>query len=147
MSSIRLETLLKITDERGLTRTIPIATTLSSRSKLEERDYTIADAAVQLCWDPTAVATENPSSFSFLLIWSDGDVDVEFVTDDGGDVGKIIWSERVVKDVPLILGADDSYAAAAPGDDIFAGTIDLIERIRIKNGSGAERKVKVIIME
>ncbi len=147
MSSIRLEVLMKITDERGVTKTIAIPTTLSSRSKPEERDYTIAADATQLCWDPTAVATENPSSFSFLLIWSDGNVDVEFVTDDGGDVGKIIWSQRVVKDVPLILGADDSYAAAAPGDDIFAGTLDVIERIRIKDASSAERKVKVILME
>lgn len=146
MSSIRIETLVKFTDERGVVKKIPIATTLSSLSKPEERDYSIADAGTQICWDPLAVATENASTFSFLLVWADGAVDVEFICDDGGEVGKVIWTERVVADVPLMLGADDSYAN--PGaDDAFAGTLDKIERIRIKNSSGATRKIKVIIAE
>lgn len=144
MSSIRLETLCKFTDERGIVKKIPVAVTLGSRSTPEERDYSIADAGTQNCWDPLATDTENPSTFSFLFIWSDQSVDVEFICDDGGEVGKVIWTHRVVADVPFMLGADDSYAN--PGaDDAYAGTLDVIERIRIKNSSGSTAKIKVII--
>lgn len=146
MSSIRVETLIKFTDERGITKKIPIATTISSRSKPEERDYSIADAATQNCWDPVAVDTENPGSFGFLAIWSDGDVDVAFHCDDGGEVGKVVFTLRVTQDVPLILGADDSYANVGV-DDAFSGTLDVIDRIYIKNSSGTTRKIKVIIAQ
>lgn len=144
MSSIRLETLVKFTDERGVVKKIPISTTLSSRSTPEERDYSIADAATVNLWDPLATDTENPATFSFLMVWSDGAVDLGFWGDDGGEVGKNTWSHRVVADVPFILAADDTYAN--PGaDDPFTGTLDLIERLGIKNSSGATRKVKVLI--
>src|SRR3990167_1019381 len=144
MSSIRLETLIKFTDERGVVKTIPISPTLSSRSKPEERDYTIADAATQNCWDPGATDTENPATFSFLATWPDGAVDVAFHVDDNAGVGKVVFTLRVIADVPLILGADDSYANVG-ADDAFSGTLDVIDRIYIENISGATRKVKVII--
>jgi hypothetical protein len=146
MSSIRLETLIKFTDERGIVKKIPIATTLSSRSKPEERDYAIADAATQNCWDPGAVDTENPQTFSFLAIWADGAVDVAFHCDDNAGVGKVVFTLRVTEDVPLILGADDSYANVG-ADNAFSGTLDVIDRIYINNTSGATRKVKMIIAE
>lgn len=146
MTSIRVENLTKFTDERGITERTPVSVTLGSRSKPEKRDYSIPDATVVNCWDPLATDTENPQSFSFLEIWADGLVHVEFTVDDGGEVGKVVFTLPVIADLKFQLGSDASFAN--PGaDDAFSGTLDLIERIRIKNLSGATRKVQVRIAE
>ena len=109
-----------------------------------ERDYSIADATTQNAWDPLAVDNEVVSDFDLLIVRSDQTVHLEEVVDDGGEVGKVVFSQPIVKDLPFMLGADDSYAN--PGaDDAFSGTLDLIERLRIRNDSGSTAAVKIIL--
>lgn len=145
MTTIRTTTRIEIEDENGgVLRLPPTFHSTTGLTKFEIRKYSIADSTTQNAWDPLAVDTEAMADFDYLAILSDGDVYVEFVTDDGGEVGKVVDTKKLVKNLWLILGADDSYGN--PGaDDAFSGTADLIERIRFRNDSGATRKVKVVM--
>ena len=146
-ASVRVETIIKFTDLFGNVHKLPFtANPETAATGVDARYYTIADAAQVFVWDPLAATLENTASFGFLAVVSDGAVDVEFICDDNAGVGKNVWTHRVTASLPFMLGADDSYAN--PGaDDAFSGTIDLIERITIKNSSGASRVVLVIIGE
>jgi len=115
-----------------------------SATKWVERNLSLADATTQNVWDPLAVDNEVLDDFDLLIVRADQSVDLEFVGDDGGEVGKVIFTLRVVKDIPLMLGADDTYAN--PGaDDAFSGTLDLLERLRVRNDSGSTAAIKIIL--
>ena len=117
---------------------------LGGLTKFSPMTYSIATATTQNVWDPLAVDNEIMSDFDRLIIISDQTVQVGVWTDDGGEVGKNTCSHAVIKGIPFMLGADDSYAN--PGaDNPFSGTLDLTERIAIRNDSGSTATVTVLM--
>lgn len=95
-----------------------------------------------LLWSALA---DLPASFTLLVIESDQDVVVEFVTDDGGEVGEELATVTVVAGIPLILGSDDSYANYTV--NFGGGTLDNIETIRAENSGGTNANVRVFIAD
>lgn len=146
MAAIRVETLIKYTDLFGNVVKIPLtANPETAATGMDRRDYTLADSTTIIVWDPVGQTLENTATFGFLAVIADGAVDVEFTTDVGNEVGNEFYTVRVTDSLPLLLGADDSYANV--GSDAFGGTLDVIQKIRIRNSSGASRKITVLIGE
>jgi len=144
MGQMGLQVVLTGNDGHSEWDPIIIDTTITSLTKLERRQWVISTATTQNIWDPLAEATESMSDFDFFCIWADGTVYLEDVVDDGDEVGKVVSSKPIIANVPFMLGADDAYADVG-ADDAFSGTLDLIERWRISNVSGADRTVYVIM--
>ena len=97
--------------------------------------YALTADQTRTIWDPTVEATEATTDFDFLVAFSDGIVDMEFTTNEA-DANENLSTRRLVADVPYMLGADDAYAGATPG---FAGTLDVIDKIRLDEPSSAAR--------
>ena len=111
MASVRVETIIKYTDLFGNVHKLPFtANPETAATGVDGRWYTIADSTTVLVWDPTNTTLENTSTFDFLAVVSDGAVDVEFVVDYNAGVGDEYFTLRATDSLPLMLGADDSYA-------------------------------------
>ena len=133
--SIIYSTKVIIADNDGTTKTKETTKTISYTAK-EEKELSIAAAGTKVLWDPTTDATEGTATFTFMYIKTDGDLDLEFTTFEG-DANEELNSMRIVTDLPLALGADDSYYNHS-ASDIFAGTLDVIDKIRAKNNSTSD---------
>lgn len=101
-----------------------------------------SSSPVVLLW---SAAVDLPASFKFLVVESDQEVVVEFITDDGNDVGEEIFTVTVSPGLPLILGSDQSYANYVV--NFGGGTLDVIETIRCKNLGAADAKVRLLIAD
>ena len=146
MAQVKLETTLTITDTDSAVKPI-VTTNTTSYTSYEEKEYVIAATTNKVVWDTataTTDSTETASDFDFLYIKSSGNCDVELVTDVDGDVGNEAGTVRVVSGIPLVLGADDSYANVT-GVDALAGTLDVIDYIRVRNPGTASITVRVIL--
>lgn len=84
-------------------------------------------------WDPTVEATEATTDFDFLIAFSDGTVDMELTANEG-HASETISTVRLASDVPFMLGADDAYYNGG-----FAGTLDVIDKLRLDEPSSAAR--------
>jgi hypothetical protein len=101
-------------------------TTLTGMTEDWERGIQLQNTSAVL-WD--ADTSGNMGSFDLLILQSDVAVDVEFTANDG-DAAEELFTVRLYPNVPLILGADDSYYGHA-ASDAFGGTgLDVIDRIR-----------------
>ncbi len=87
-------------------------------------------------WDFWVTGTEEPlTDFDFLFIESDLDgVMVELTTDKGAEVGKVVSTVELKAGKPLMLNSDGSWANYTV--DFAAGTLDVIDQIRIHNPAG-----------
>lgn len=85
-------------------------------------------------------ANANPSSFSFLAVWSSIEVEVELTCNEG-DASEAIFTVKLVPNVPFVLGSDDSRYNA--GD--LSGTADVIDLIRVKNSASTDAIVNMVI--
>lgn len=97
---------------------------------------------VVLLW---SAALDLPSSFKLLVLESDQEVVVEFVTDDGNDVGEEVYTVTLSAGIPLILGGDGSYANYTV--NFAGGTLDVIEAIRAKNLGATDAVVRLLIAD
>lgn len=94
-------------------------------------------------WDVWGHTSEDAvSDFDLLVIVSDyGGVIVEFTTDKGGEVGTEVFTVELVANLPLVLGSDGSWANYTV--DFAGGTLDVIDRIRVRNPTGASSSANV----
>ena len=145
MAEIKIETTITITDEQFKKKKFTVSKTFTGLTSIEERDYSLTADATRVIWDPANVTTEVMTNFDFLLAWADGNVDLELVTDEAADNGDEAGTVRLVENMPFLLGADDSYANVTGVDALGTGTLDVIDKIRVKEVSSATRKLKVIM--
>jgi len=109
--------------------------TVSAAGQKLDNVYSVATNTVQKIFD----VDEGPlSDFDFLWIETDFDVMLELVTDDDADVGEEIYTVPLKGSqtansygAPLVLIGDDSYAGYTV--NFAAGTLDVIETLRVKN--------------
>jgi hypothetical protein len=99
--------------------------------------------AVAETWDAWGVAGEDGvSSFTFLFVETDLDgVQLELTCDKSGTNGVVVAAFILKADKPFMLatnGAMANYTA-----DFATGTVDVIDRIRVRNPSGASGAAKV----
>ena len=143
MAQIKVETIITITDDFGNEREITTSKTFTGLTVIEERDYTMAANDTQIAWDPTNVTTDALQTFKFAMFLSDGVIDLESTANEG-DANEELDTKRLTDQLPLFLGADDSYSNHSASDAI-AGTLDVIDKFRLDDPNGAARKVKAIL--
>ena len=102
--------------------------------------------ATATTWDVWVTSAENPlTDFKFLWIESyEQDVIVEITTDKDADVGTVISTITVSAGDTFALGDNQSYAGHTA--DFAAGTLDVIDQIRIRNVSGSTANVRVFMV-
>ena len=134
---ITVKTVITIVDDStSAPETIELAPASYSFTAIERKRYALTASATQSIWDPATDATEAASTFSFLLLNADGNVDVEMTPDGSGNA----FTQRIVANLPLMLGADDSYRTTG-----FSGVLGLITKLRLKEPAGTARTVQVIL--
>mgnify|MGYP001582441660 CR=1 FL=1 len=90
------------------------------------------DASVAQNTTATLFNTTNDlSDFDCMIILSDQDVMLEFTTDLDNSVGDEVYTLELSAGVPLVLGDDVSYANYTV--NFGAGTLDVIQRVRVRN--------------
>jgi len=145
MAQVKIDVTITTTDTMSKKDKFSVPTkTISSLTKLVKREISLDTATTLVFWDPLATTVDVMQDFDFLFVWTDGDVYLERIVDDGGEVGKVVYADKVGKDTPLMMSADDAFANVG-ADDAFSGTADLIERLGLRNDSGATRKITVIM--
>lgn len=89
-----------------------------------------------------SAATAPLDDFDFLYVISNRDsVYLQLTVADGhGSEENLVLPLR--KDVPFLLGADDSYRGVSP--DFAAGTLDTIDKLMVQNLSGDVATIKVL---
>lgn len=115
------------------------AATQTGITSVYERTLSIAASGTDTLFD---VTTECLATFKFMLIVSDYDLALEFITDDGAEVGEAIYTVEIKGSgttnkfgFPHIFSTDDSIANHTVG---FAGTWDVIEQVDCKNRSSTQ---------
>lgn len=137
MATIRLTTTITITEASGLVRE-PLT---------YDKSITVDGTLVEVVQAALAVSTAkslldvtdssfNLSDFDALIVvmedGEDGKVMLELVTDKGGTPK--YSSLPLAKNVPVVLGADDSYNGTAGA---FAGALTTIKEALVKNTSAS----------
>ena len=97
-----------------------------------EREYSVGMTTTQEVFN----VTNDLGSFDYLEVVSDiSGVYVELTTDQNASVGDEFYTVKLVAKLPLILFGDGSYANYTV--NFGGGTLDTIERVRVRNVSGA----------
>jgi len=110
---------------------------------VNDRQWKLSSAA-QIVWNPTVNTGEQPTDFDVLIMWSNADVELELTIREGG-ANEELNSVRLAGGAPpLVLGADDAYKNHS-ASDAFGGTLDVINKIRVKESNGATAIVRVIL--
>lgn len=90
----------------------------------------VATLTAVTLWD-SALATAQALSMDFLFLLSNGNLDLEFVAQNG-DVNERAMSIPLAANLPLFLGLKRMYYNYAPAD-VFAGTVGECKLIRAYN--------------
>ncbi len=96
----------------------------------------------KVVWDPTTTGQE-PTSFDFLCILTDSEIEVEMTTNEG-DGNEELMTFKVSANIPFMLGADDSWYNHS-ASNAWGGTEDVIDRIRIREFDSNDANVRLIL--
>ena len=140
--------ILEITDNRGGSRKIEKKTTKENHRIVEWDKQITASMVDTLIWDGS-VATSPASSFEFINLLCDVDLEVEFTIT--GAVTDRSFVLQLKADSPLTLFSDGSTDGAGAGvADGFGGGADVIDKIAVREGTagvanGAAGELHVIM--
>jgi len=97
-------------------------------------------------WDAT-LGGANPTAFSFLLLHSDIEVEVEQKVLAAGPLSSYSTFTLAADHIPYTLGSNVGRAAAAFSGDAFVnGTLGVITKLRAKNNStDTDAYVEVVV--
>ena len=140
-----VKTTVTITDMQDNVKKFTKTKTFTGLTAISDWDLPLAADETKIVWDPITDGGEPMTDFNVLIVMSDGNVDLELVTDVGADVGDEATMVRVVADLPLMLGSDVSKANVTGVDVLGTGTLDVIDKIRVDEPATAARKVKFIM--
>lgn len=98
---------------------------------------TVVNNAAATLWD--AAAAGALGDFDLLVLSSDQPVEVEFTVGNGEGTEELS-SFRLAKNVAFVLGADDAFRNHS-ASDAFAGTLDVIDLIRVKETNSVDATV------
>ena len=141
--TITLSTSLTITDGDADTDSTPptyvVEKSVAALTSVQPPIRRIVNNTTVTLWSSSAAGALG--SFSFMAIWCDtSSLEVELTCNDG-DAAEAIFTVTLVPGVPLMLGSDDSrYNTGA-----LTGTADVIDLIRVKNGSATNAVVNLVL--
>ena len=119
--------------------------TLSSRSlsdltEAHDATHQVSSETVTL-WDASLAG--SLASFAALLIVSDQPVELELTCNEG-DANEELSHVSLARGVPFMLGED--AARYNYTTDAFAGTLDVIDKARVKENDGLTASVRIVIL-
>lgn len=128
---------IEIVDSAGVKHTIPFEdtgpSTVTEVDPGKEFTVPVSGSGAIIIWQTTGTGEQITTFERMILIARDGDLDGELVVDLGGEVGTEYIPFFLKENVPYILPS--AIALANFTTDVFAGTDDLIERVKVKNRS------------
>jgi hypothetical protein len=95
-------------------------------------------------WDASA-SGEEIGSFQLLVMWTNVAVEVEMTIGEGEGTEELN-SFRLAPNTPFVLTADDAYRNHS-ASDAFAGTLDVIDKIRVKEANNVAATVYLLLAE
>src|SRR3990167_2992290 len=141
MGQIRIETKVTVTNDNGTVSTHAWDKTITGLTAIRTSQIALPADQTRTPWDPTVEATEDMTDFDFLLIATDGNVDVEFTCNEA-DANETLQTRRIVSGLPYMLGADDAFYGATGA---LGGTLDVIDKLRLDEPASAAKVVTVIM--
>lgn len=84
------------------------------------------------------------ADFDVLVLYADQPVEVELTINDG-DANEELVHLTLAKNVPLLLG-DDAARYNHSASDAFAGTLDVIDRVRVQEINNVSATVTLVLL-
>ncbi len=136
---------IEVTYNSGRSEVITLNKTVSSISEARVQEIEIAASATITLWD-SAAASENITDFDYLFIANKGTntFEIELVIDDNDGIGEELQTHVIPVDASFVLYSKSAYANHSAGD-AFGGTLDTIERIRVKEPNAVAGNILFII--
>jgi hypothetical protein len=112
-------------------------------------DYRLLRFQVQntskIIWD-AAGSGEQIGSFQLMAVWSDVATELEMTIGEGEGTEELNSVRLGAGAPPLILTADDAYRNHS-ASDAFAGTLDVIDKLRAKEANNVAATVYLLLAE
>ena len=112
-----------------------------SFTAFEDKRFAIGSGVTKTLWDPTTDNSEAVSDFDLMIAISDGALDFEMTANEG-DANEQIGVVRLTDQLPLMLGSNASYYGATQG---VGGTVDVIDKLIVKEPSSAAKKLRLLM--
>jgi hypothetical protein len=145
MASVRIKTSIELINSKSVRSTYYFDNLLSNVNEIFQMEFDVAADGTQIIWDPTNWTGMQISAFDRMILFADSDIDVELTVNEG-DANEELSSFRIIKDIPFVLGADDAYYNHS-ASDAFAGSLDVIDKIRVDEPNSAATKVTLILVD
>ena len=134
-------TITVIDDDLAAPLVITCAPTQTSFTAFEDKRFAIGSGVTKTLWDPTTDASEAVADFDLMIAISDGNLDLEMTCNEG-NANEQISVVRLTDQLPLMLGADDSYFGATQG---VTGTLDVIDKMLVLEPGSAAKKLRLLL--
>lgn len=115
--------------------------TFTALEDLQQIETTISNETIVL-WDATATG-QTVTSFGVFCLWANQPVYVEFTTNEG-HANEELHTFTLAANVMFCLGSDDSHYGHS-ASNALGGTLDVIDRIRVKEPNTVSTIVRAII--
>jgi hypothetical protein len=98
----------------------------------------------ELTWNAWLGSDGPISDFDFLWIESDKDITIELMCDANDGVGTVVFAKEIKANEPWSILHDDAMANYTA--NFAAGTMDVIDRIRVRNRSVTDTAVIRLVL-
>ena len=137
MSQFKIVTKVETINSRGVKEDLSVTKTETSLTDVVWKNIEIASGERKFIFDPVNWTDYIPTSFASLFMLADGTLDVEMTINEG-DANEEFNSFRLTKNDPQFLGSDVAYYNhGSTTDGVYAGTLDVIDRIRVDEPTSA----------
>jgi len=145
MGQVKVTTQIELLDALGTKRKINYVYSNTTVNESNVYYVDVAASSSQIIWDPTNWTGFPVTSFDFLAIISDVEIDIEYTVNEG-DSNEELYTKRLVPNLPEYFGADDSYYNHG-ASDAFGGSLDVIDKIRAQESNGVAAKLTIIMID
>lgn len=145
MSQFKITGEVEIIDNAGNKRLIPFRNNYTSVNEIWCQEIAFDADDTLTVWDPTNWSGYQFTAFDRLMMMSTRDLDVEMTINEG-DANEELISFRLAANVPFFLGADDAYYNHS-ASNIYAGTLDVIDKIRIDEPNSTAGKLTMVMVD
>jgi hypothetical protein len=124
--------------------TLSLSLAVSSLTEIRKQEIAVGASSTIVLWDSTAT-NENITDFDYLLIYNTGTgtLQAEFEVDEDNSVGRQFHTVVLPPKGFHVLFSNSAYANNGSGN--FSGTLDTIEKIRVKEPDGTAGSLLFVI--
>lgn len=107
---------------------------------IEHKVIQLANNTTVVLWD----SAESIATFDYFYIKSDQDIRIEWTCDRGAEVGTVVFADLIESNTPWDRFYDDALASYTA--NFATGTVDVIDRIRVRNISGSTANIEYVLI-